>query len=136
MAGKPAEIQIDGMRETRRALKQASDTNEWKSFLKAGYLPIAQRVASGAQSSAAGSRMGHVAIASIVGKATFTSASIQAFKGVPWGPGFEFGSHKYRQFPPARKGGYNIYPTIAAQREAIANDFLDATSAALDRVFS
>ena len=80
--------------------------------------------------------MGHVAIASIVGKATFTGASIQAFRGVPWGPGFEFGSHKFRQFPATRKGGYNIYPTITAQREAIANDFLDATSAALDRVFS
>src|SRR5580765_1155916 len=112
MARQPAEIQIEGMKETRRALKLASSDNEWKGYLKSAYLPIAQRVASGAQNKASASRMGHVASGSIVGKATFTGASIQAFRGVPWGPGFEFGSHRFRQFPAARKGGYNIYPTI------------------------
>ncbi len=70
MARQPAEVQVQGLKELRRALKSASDDNSWKGYLKAGYLPIAQRVASGAQHKASASRMGHVAAGSIVGKAT------------------------------------------------------------------
>lgn len=128
----PAQIQVEGIKEVRRALKGYETETEWKPALKGAYGNVARMVADKVRSRAAGSRMGSVARGSIQGKGTTTYAGIVAYKGVPWGPGHEFGSIRYRQFPPKKIGGYHIYPTIGEDRDEIGEMFLEE----LDRAFS
>lgn len=123
---KAAEIQLEGMRELRKALKDLSADPVYKAALKGAYGRAAQLVAERAQAKArsrSNPRMGSKATGAIKGKATTTHARIDAYKGVPWGPGHEFGSNKYRQFPSVNKGGYNIYPTISEDGDEIGELF-------------
>ncbi len=133
---KAAVVQVEGMKEVRKALKEFSSDNGWRAPLRDAYRDVASLVQSKAQAKAGASRMGHVARASIQGKGTTTGASIQAFKGVAWGPGFEFGSAgRYPQFPPKKAGGYHIFPAIDESRGEITEAFATSVDAALNKEF-
>lgn len=133
---KPAVVQVTGMKEVRKSLKEFSSDNGWRAPLRDAYRDVASLVAGKAQGKAGASRMGSVARGSIRGKGTTTGASIEAFKGVPWGPGFEFGSGgRYPQFPPKRKGGYHLYPAIDESRAEITETFATSVDAALNKEF-
>lgn len=131
-----AVVQVEGMREVRKSLKEFSSDNGWRAPLRDAYRDVAGLVERKAVAKAGASRMGHVARGSIKGKGTTTNASIQAYKGVAWGPGFEFGSGgRYPQFPPKRKGGYHIYPAIDEARGEITETFADSIDTKLNREF-
>lgn len=132
----PAQIQVEGLKEVRKGFKQMGDAAGFRDAIKPVYAKISDRIASEASASAAGSRMGHVAAGSIRGKATTTYAGISAYRGVPWGPGHEFGSIRYRQFPPKQVGGYHIYPTIEKERDWIGDVMVDEAAQALKRAMS
>lgn len=132
----PAQVQVTGLKEVRKAFKQMGDATGFRDAIKPVFAKISDRIASEASASAAGSRMGHVAAGSIRGKATTTNASISAYKGVAWGPGHEFGSIRYRQFPPKQVGGYHIYPTIAKERDWIGDTMVEEAANAFDRYAS
>ena len=133
---KAAEIQVTGMKEVRKGLKEFSSDNGWRAPLRDAYRGVASLVEGKARSKASSSRMGSQARASIQGKGTTTGASIVAFKGVAWGPGFEFGSSgRYPQFPPKQTGGYHLYPAIDESRDEIVNTFAESVDDALNREF-
>ena len=142
---KPAEIQVGGMKELRKALREFSDDNGWRGPLKEAYGAVATVVQDAAQSRARGgattlsgtrASMGSRAIGSIRGKGTTTGASLVAFKGVPWGPGWNFGSKgKYPQFPAKATPDYNLYKAVEDKREQITNEFAEAVEYALEQAF-
>lgn len=136
MAG--SQIQLDGAKELRKALRDYSEDNGWRGPLKEAYGSVSTLVEGGARAKAqsrSNPRMGSRAAESIAGKATTTGARIEAYKGIPYGPGHEFGSIRYRQFPGKREGGYNIYPTIDEKRAEIEEQFMSAIGDALERAF-
>lgn len=140
-----AEIKVDGMRELRKSLRDLSDDNGWRAPLKEAYGTVGKLVEGEAQSrarrgavtlSGTSASMGAKAVASIKGKGTTTGASLVAFKGIPWGSGWNFGSSgRYRQFPAKVTPDYNLYRSVEDKREQITNEFLDVIEAALDQAF-
>lgn len=142
---KAAEIQVDGMREVRKALRDMSDDTGYRQPLKEAYGAVGSLVEGGARSLAGQPRptlggsvasMGTKAIGSITGKGTTTGASLVAFKGIPWGPGWNFGSTGgRRQFPAKATPDYSLYTAVAENREQITNEFAEAVGDALEQAF-
>jgi hypothetical protein len=112
----------DDIKTLRKSFKTlGTEAKPAGKMLRGVYKKVSDHVADKSQASARGSRMGHIAVASIKSRATQTSGSIQAGRGVPWFGGNEYGSFRFRQFPPVNKGGYHIYPTIAAEGDQIVD---------------
>lgn len=124
-----AVIQVEGAKEFRKAVKGYETDTAWKPLFKTAYGAIAQSVASAMQSAAGVTRLGSAGTASIVGKATTTNASIKAFQGIPYGPGFNFGSVRYRQFPPKASPDYFMYAVLERDKEQIRGQVQDALDA-------
>jgi hypothetical protein len=145
MARPAAEIALVGMKETRKALRDFGADSGWREPLRDAYREVADDVAAEGRSRAARARptlggssatMGNRAISSITGKGTTTEARIVAFRGVPWGPGWNFGSKgRFRQFPVKAVPDYNLYTTIADRRERISETFADRIGDALERAY-
>jgi hypothetical protein len=139
------EIAVDGMKELRKSLRDLSTDNGWRQPLKEAYGAVGSLVQDEAQNRArsggvtlAGTRasMGSKAVGSIRGKGTTTGASLQAFKGIPWGPGWNFGSSGgHRQFPAKATPDYNLYKAVEDKREQINNEFAEAIEYALEQAF-
>lgn len=125
----------DDIKQLRKALKTLGDeAKPAGKMLRGAYKKASDHVADRSQSKATASRMGSRARASIKPRATQTSGSIQAFKGIPYGPGFEFGSNRFRQFPPPNRGGYHLYPTIAEEGPQIVEIFAEGLDELLSNV--
>lgn len=131
-----ATIQVDGMKELRRALRKYAEDNGYRDVLRDAYGSTATLVQEAARASASGSRMGSAAVASIQAKGTTTNATLKAGAGIPYYAGNEFGSHRFHQFPVVKAGGYHLYPTIAAKRAEITEIFLERLNAGLDAEFN
>lgn len=131
MAG-PAEIQVIGAKELRRDLKKVGADTAWRPALKSVYSRVGTHVEGAVKGASMGSRMGGAARNTYKGKGTTTNASITGGGSLPYFHGFEFGSHRYKQFPPVRQGGYYLYPTIASERERIEGMFFDGVVEVLD----
>jgi hypothetical protein len=132
------QLQIEGMRELRKALRDLAEDSTWRGELREVYRAVAFLVAEEAQRSAHGRsspRMGHVAAGSIKGKGTTTGATVTGGRGVAWFHGHEFGSTRYRQFPAVRRAGYNLYPAIESKERQIVEEFAEAIEDALSRAF-
>ena len=146
------EIAVTGMKELRKALREFDDDNGWRGPLKEAYGSVSTLVEREARSLAGQPRstlggtvatMGSKAVASIKGKGTTTAATLAAFRGIPYGPGWNFGSHggisprgvSLRRFPAVTEPDYSLYASIKATREQINNEFLDVIEAALDQAF-
>lgn len=140
-----SEIEVEGARELRKALRDFSADNGWRKPLKEAYATVAGVVQDEAQSRArsgattlagTSSSMGSKAVASIRGKGTTTGASLVAFKGVPWGPGWNFGSTgAHRQFPAKQTPDYNLYKAVEDKRQQIQDEFGEAIEYALEQAF-
>lgn len=125
MAG-AVKIEAEGAKELRKALKTLGDeAKPAGKMLRGAYKKASDHVAQTSQNKATGSRMGSRARASIKPRATQTSGSVVAGGGIPYFHGFEFGSNRYRQFPPPNKGGYHLYPTIAEEGPQIVEIFAE-----------
>lgn len=121
----PVQIQAIGLKEIRRDFKQVGDKASGTALRKANK-GAAELVAKGAQASAAGSRMGHVAAGSIKPRATQSSASVVAGQNVPWFAGHNFGSRRYGQFPPPRKPDYHLWSTVEREGNTIVEEYAKA----------
>lgn len=121
----PVQVQAVGLKELRRDIKRLGDKSLGTDLRKANK-GAAELVAKGAQASAAGSRMGHVAAGSIKPRATQSSASVVAGQNVPWFAGHNFGSNRYRQFPPPRKPDYHLWSTVEREGENIVEEYAKA----------
>ena len=133
-----AQIQVIGMKETRKGLRDASTDNAWRVGLRGVFGPVATLVQGAAQSKASGTRMGSAAVSSIRGKASTTGAQIQAFKGETgdYGPGFEYGSNgTYPQFGPRTPGGKSLYPAITDTRPQIEELVMGGIDTMLESTF-
>lgn len=122
-------VQIEGAKEFRKAVRGYETDTEWKPLFKNAYVGIAQSTATAIQSAAGVTRLGSAGTADIAGKATMTGASIVAFKNTPYGAGFNFGSVRYRQFPPKASPDWFLYATIQAKKAEIQAEVLDAIEA-------
>lgn len=128
----PNKIVVTGLRELRRDLAALDQDGAYKERLKAAGKRAATVVSDEARSTAkrgastlsgAHATMGAAAIESIRPLAGQTRATVAGGKAkLPYFGGWEFGSHgRHRQFPAARRDGYNIYPAIKRrQREIVA----------------
>lgn len=140
-----SEIELEGGRELRKALRDFSTDNGWRSPLKEAFQEVGKLVERESRSLAGralptigGSMapMSSRAIASIRGKGTTTAASLQAFKGAAEGPGQNFGSTgRYRQFPRKQKPDRALYKAVEEKREQITNEFAEAVEYALESAF-
>jgi hypothetical protein len=120
-----AAIQVTGVKELRRDFRKYETDIGWKPIFKNAYLQGALIVQTSVLAKASSSRMGSRARGTIKGKGTTTMATITAGKGLDYYKGFEFGSGRYRQFPPVQAGGYHLYPAIAENSERITATFFD-----------
>ena len=142
---KPAEIQVEGMKEVRKALRTFSTDNGWRAPLKDAYGDVARLVEIEAQTRArrgattlagTSASMGGRAAGSIKGKGTTTGASLQGGKGIAYFAGWNFGSKgAFRQFPAKATPDYAMYAAVADKREQIMNEFAESVGDALDREF-
>lgn len=139
------EIAVTGLKETRKAFRDFGADNGWRGPFKDAFGTVAGVVQDEAQSRARQSRpnmaggtarVGSKGVASIKGKGTTTAATLTAFKGVPWGPGNNFGTiGRYGQFPAKTEPDYFLYAGVAAKREEIENVFIVSIGDALDQSF-
>jgi hypothetical protein len=116
-------VQVVGLKELRNELK-ALEGNFPKELQQANKRAVAEVIIPAAIANASGQspRWGGRAIGTIRALATATSAAAAiGTSGVPYVLGKEFGSIKYRQFPPWRGSGpgsgYAFYPAIRSTRE-------------------
>ena len=140
------EIALIGMKETRKAFKDFGSDGGWRGPFKDAYGSVGTLVEGESRSLAGQSRptlggsvasMGSRAVGSIKGKGTTTAATLTAFKGVPYGPGWNFGSKgAYRQFPTKATPDYALYKAVENKRQQINDEMLDVISEALDQSFS
>ena len=145
MARGPAAVEIDGMKEVRKGLRTFSSDNGWRAPLRDVYRKVGTLTESEARSLAGQARptlggtsatMGGAAIGSIKGKGTTTGASLEAFKGIPGGSGWNFGSSgAHRQFPAKARPDYNLYKAVENKRDEITETFADEIDAALNKEF-
>lgn len=125
-----AVIQVEGAKEFRKAVKGYETDTSWRPLFRTAYSTVAQAVAAGMQSQAqATTRIGSAGAASISGKGTVTNATIKAFNGIPYGPGFNFGSHRFRQFGPVTKPDHFMYAYLASHNAQIREQVQQALDA-------
>lgn len=140
---KTGTVQVDGLRELSKALKQLEDKNLGKELQKANKA-AANLVASAAKGLATtlGSTPAHVA-PSIRASAGRQSASVSiGGAAYPMAAGAEFGGQRRpttQQFQPWRgsdsNAGYFLYPTIRAKVDEIVGEYADALDELLGKAF-
>lgn len=145
MAAKGASVNVTGLKELRKAVKEAGD--ELPKEMRQTNKNVAERIIEpaakerGRQSrrNLAGGRaaLGSVGVASIRTLATQKSATIAMGGGrVPWAGGSEWGSGgAYRQFPPKNPEGYILYPTVKDKRDEVIEAYLEEMERFTGRIF-
>jgi len=127
-----AQIQVTGLKELRKSLRGFESDTDWRPALREAYTTTAKQVEQSALGRAGSSRMGSAARATIKGKGTTTGATLRGGSAsVPWFVGFNFGSIRYRQFPPKGNPDYVLYATMTAERDSIEAEFLGQIDRAL-----
>lgn len=132
-------VQVAGLKEFVRELRKAD--RELPKAIRQANLDVAKEVAEGTRASF--SSRGGVApkVASSV-RALAQQARAQVGIGgarYPYALGSEFGSVRYKQFPPWRGSGpgagYSLYPTIRSMRDEISQKYLDRIADATSGAF-
>lgn len=132
MAG-AASIEVKGLKELRKSLKGFETDVEWKPALKNAYTDVAEPTAEKMRTASGSTRLGSRGRATIKGKATTTMARVDAFKGIAYGAGYNFGSSgRYPQFPPKASPDHFMYSVIAREGDNIRQSFADA----IDKAFA
>ncbi len=136
-----AGIRVEGLRDLRAELRRADAL--WPRELgRANKEIVEELIVPGAKERMARvrPRAGHAVIDSIRGSAASTRAQVLAGGArVPHYFGKEFGSIRYKQFPPWRgnkgEAGYAIWPTIREKREEFIGRYLQMLRRLTDRAF-
>lgn len=130
MAG-AAQVQLEGMKEFRKAVRGFETDTEWRPALRSAYGSMSTAAATAIQAAAGSTRLGSAGTADITGKATTTAATVVAFKRTPYGAGFNFGSSgRYPQFPAKKKPDHFIYSTLERIRDQLRAGVLEAIDSA------
>ncbi len=115
-------VTTEGLAELIATFK-ALETDQKLSTVLAPAQPDVARLIESESRSRANTRQLRKAEASNRYKALKASVSITIGgpgKGVrEWAAGAQFGSHRYAQFPPVKKGGYTVFPAIDDNLERI-----------------
>lgn len=138
-------VRVEGLRELRRELR-AIDRQLPQEVRRLNrevgqriVLPEAQRRARQSRTTVKGRRthLGGRGVATI--RVTASQGRAQLVGGgarAPYYAGHEWGSRgAYPQFPIANRGGYILYPAVAAKREEIVEAYGDGLEALMRRVF-
>lgn len=128
-------VEVHGVREFQRELRAAG--REWPKELRVASRDAAEVVATGARRSFE-SRPGVApkVADSVKVLAQQRSAAVRiGGRRWPYAMGSEFGSKRYRQFPPPRRGGYSLYATIAATRDEVVEQYAEAVDRLMRRAF-
>ena len=128
-------IRVEGLRELRSELK-AIDSKLPKEIQRAAK-EAAEAVADRVRADFSGRPGVAPKVApSVKALATQRSASVRVGgDAYPYAMGSTFGSVRFKQFPPARKDGYSLFPTIKAMRDEIVDRFADAIDDVMRRNF-
>lgn len=130
-------VRVEGLRELRRDLRKLSRDETWKGDLRDAGLQAATIVANDARASAlraVNPRMGRRAANTIRPLASQTNARVAAGRAnVPWTMGHIWGSSRFPQFPPRRKGGYHLYPAIERQQDRVIEIYSRAIAKLIDK---
>lgn len=143
MSASAFRIDVEGLKDLRRALKAAEDATPAalraanKSVAEVVVLPEVRRRAEGDNSPPG--RWGHVALGTIRALATQTSASIAIGNNTTatYALGKNFGSIRYRQFLPWGNGDpdYALYGGIGATRARTIETYGDMIDTLLRDAF-
>ena len=127
---KTGAVEVHGLRELNRALREVEGGTP--KALRETNKKVATKVATKARgrASALGSTAAHVA-PSLRASAGATSAGVAGGGATfPMFGGAEFGSLRYKQFPPWRgsgsDAGYFLYPTIRDEAPHIEDEYREA----------
>lgn len=132
-------IRVEGLRDLLRELRAADAA--WPKEMRQASKEVAENVAEGTRA----------AFASMSGSAPKVAATVKALAQqraaqvkvggagdsipVMVSMGNLWGSNRYKQFPPHRKGGYALYPTIAALREQNIDAYANAVERLVAKAF-
>ena len=132
-------IQTIGLRELRRELKRLGP--QWPREMRAAEKAAAEIVAAKARTNLAAARrlMGHAskprpdrqhtadAVRTIKALADTTSARVSlGSTRVAWALGLNFGSLRYKQFPPVEHPDHALYEAIESERPKVLASFGDS----------
>lgn len=135
-------IRVEGIKGLRRALREVDRTAPRelrkinKRVVEDIIIPPARERGSKTRTNLAGrpTRLGSRGVATIRPRVDQTRAAVQM--GGPRAPhafGHEWGAKRYRQFPPASKEGYILYPTIQERQDEILEAYAEAFEELIDR---
>lgn len=121
-------VRVDGLKELRKALREI-DRAAPRELRKANkeavervIIPRARKRAEETRTNLAGrpTRLGSRGVATIRPQVDQTRAAVvMGGPRAPYAVGHEWGAKRYRQFPPANRQGYILYPTVQEHREEI-----------------
>lgn len=132
----PDQVQVEGLNELRKALKQLGDVEATKEFKQAGYNAMANVLVPAAQGRA--STAGQTrALETLRPAKVVTGGAVRFGRGDPAAFGNEFGAmHNqprqsvngspglgWNQFPAWRRGGYTIYPAVGDKSDEMVAEF-------------
>lgn len=128
-------VKVDGLADFQRELRKMDAA--LPKELRQTNLRIAQKVADKARTRMSGRPgSGRKAAPSIVARAQQRSGAVKIGGArFPFALGNEFGSRRFRQFPPPNRDGYAVFPTIKESRQEIEKDYLDALRQLARRAF-
>lgn len=140
------EIEFEGLKELRAAVKALGDVEKTRQFKLAGYEIAAEVVIPAAQANAGGDRALVKAMSTLEAVKTESGGAVRLGKGFPAAFGYEFGADRnvrrlarpggkvtqvvgWQQFEPWRGNsgntGYALYPAIRENTDEIVNRFTD-----------
>lgn len=121
-------VQITGLKELRRELRKLEDAKAWSNRLKDEHVKIARMVVD--RGNVLAKKRTQMVLAAKSNRAvrSVSGASIRmggVGRARDWALGAQFGSERFRQFPPHVKGGYTIYPALGDLRKEIVQVYAD-----------
>lgn len=129
-------VRVEGLKELRRDLRKLAEDETWKPALREAGRRAAGVAVDEAKSIASGTRAGHEAIETIRALAGQTKAQIAGGTArVVWFAGWNFGSSRYKQFPPKAKPDYFLFESVERKREEIVRVYADAIDQLVGQYF-
>lgn len=131
-----APVEVQGLKELRKALNDLGDVEASREFKDAGYMAMANVLVPGAVARAS-TPMERRAMATLRSERVATGGAVRFGRGFAGAFGAEFGAvHDvprpnvngypglgYNQFGPVVRGGRNIFPTVREKAGALVSEF-------------
>lgn len=136
-----AKVTVQGLRELKRELKKLEGAFP-KELQRANKRVTRDIIVPAAVSNAEGRsnpKWGHEAIDTIRALATQEKAQVALGSArVKWAAGENFGSNRFKQFPPSkgyRQGDYALYEAIGQKQAESLNEWVESLDGLLSRAF-